>query len=319
MKIVILDAMTLGTDIDLNRFTAFGSLEIYQTSTAEQAASRLKDADIAIVNKVPMNEYTLKDAASLKLISLTATGYNNVDLAYTKKHGITITNAAGYSTNSVVQHTFALLFYVMEKLSYYDAYVKSGDFCQSPVFCNFDKVFMELDHKTWGIIGLGEIGRNVAKIARAFGCRVIYYSTSGKNHNPDYEQVNFDELLAQSDIVSVHAPLNAATEQMMNYEAFKKMKRSSIFLNLGRGPIVDEDGLARALEENLIDGAGLDVICQEPMRSDNPLFTIKDSTKLIITPHIAWATHEARSRLMDKVYETIRSFLNGTPSNVVQP
>ena len=225
---------------------------------------------------------------------------------------------AGYSTQSVVQHTFAMLFYVMEKLNYYDNYVKSGDYIKSSSFTNFDKVFPELFGKTWGIIGLGEIGRNVASIARAFGCRVIYYSTSGKNSNPDYEQVTFDELLEEADVISVHAPLNITTENLMNYDAFTKMKKSAIFINVGRGPIVNEADLAKALKEDLIAGAALDVICREPMLADNPLYEVKDSCKLLITPHIAWATYEARVRLMDEVYENIIAYTKGQDRNVIK-
>lgn len=317
MNIVILDSLTLGEDIDLKQFEKIGKLSVYRTSTKEEAAKRLKDADVAIVNKVPMNEETLKEADSLKMIALTATGYNNVDFDYTRAHNITVANVSGYSTQSVVQHTFALLFYVMEKLSYYDEYVKSGEYVKSPIFCNFDRIFMELDGKTWGIVGLGEIGRGVAKIAEAFGAKVIYYSTSGKNSNPDYERVEFDELLTRSDIISVHAPLTKATEGLFDYAAFSKCKRNCIFINVGRGPIVDEEGLARALEENLIEGAALDVICKEPMSGDNPLLRIKDSNKLIITPHIAWATYEARSRLVDEVYKNITAFINGERRNVI--
>ncbi|MGN0160159.1 MAG: D-2-hydroxyacid dehydrogenase [Lachnospiraceae bacterium] len=317
MKIVILDSLTLGSDICLDQLKTLGDVTVYETSTQEQASKRLEDADIAIVNKVPMNEESLKNASKLKMIALTATGYNNVDFEYTRAHNITVANVRGYSTASVVQHTFALMFYVMEKLSYYDQYVKSGEYAKCPVFTHFDKVFMELTGKTWGIIGLGEIGRGVAKIAQSFGCRVIYYSASGKNNNPDYERVSFEELLAQSDILTIHAPLNAATENLMNYEAFKKMKKSSILVNVGRGPIVNEADLARALNEDLIAGAALDVVCKEPITSDCPLNAIKDSSKLIITPHIAWATYEARSRLMDEVYKNIESFLKGEERNVI--
>lgn len=317
MKIVILDAMTLGNDIDLKPFEQIGEVRRYETSTAAQAKERLEEADIAIVNKVPMTAQTLEHAVNLKMIALTATGYNNVDLEYVKQRGIRVANVGGYSTDSVVQHTFALMFYVMEKLSYYDQYVKSGEYEKAPVFSHFDKSFMELSGKTWGIIGLGEIGRGVAKAAQAFGCRVIYYSTSGRNNNRDYERVTFDELLAQSDILSIHAPLNAATENLMNYEAFQKMKRTAVLINVGRGPIVNEADLKRALDENLIGGAGLDVICKEPMAADNPLKEIQDSSKLIITPHIGWATYEARSRLMTEVYRNIESFLAGEERNVV--
>ena len=318
MKIVITDSLTLGDDIDLGKFDKLGDIEIYKSSTVEEAAIRLADADIAIVNKVQMNETSLKNAPKLKMIALTATGYNNVDFIYTNKRNITVANVAGYSTNSVVQHTFALLFYILEKLSYYDNYVKSGDYAKSPIFTNFDKIFVELHDKTWGIIGLGEIGRNVANVAKAFGCRVVYYSTSGKNNNSEFERVSFAELLAQSDVISIHAPLNSTTENLMNYESFTKMKRSAILLNLGRGPIVNEPDLAKALNEDLIDGAGLDVICKEPIEASNPLLTIKDSCKLIITPHIAWATYEARTRLMDEVYENITAFLRGEKRNVIK-
>ncbi len=317
MKIVILDAMTLGRDIDLKQFEQIGEVDCYDTSTVEEAKVRLAGADIAIVNKVPMTEETLADAGNLKMIALTATGYNNVDLEYVKKRKIRVANVGGYSTESVVQHTFALMFYVMEKLSYYDSYVKSGKYAKSPVFTHFDKIFMELSGKTWGIIGLGEIGRGVAKVAQAFGCRVIYYSTSGKNNNADYEKVTFDEILAQSDILSIHAPLNAATKNLMNYDAFKKMKKTAILVNVGRGPIINEEDLKRALEEELIGGAGLDVVCKEPIAAENPLNEVKDSSRLIITPHIAWATFEARSRLMKEVYRNIQSFLAGEERNVV--
>lgn len=317
MKIVILDAMTLGNDLDLSKFEKIGEVVRYETSTQEEAAERVADADIIIVNKVLMNEATLKNAEKLKMIAITATGFNNIDFNYTRTKNITVANVGGYSTDSVVQHTFALMFYVMEKLSYYDNYVKSGEYEKSPVFSHFDRVFMELKGKTWGIIGLGEIGRGVADVAKAFGCRVIYYSTSGRNNNSDYERVSFDEILEQSDILSIHAPLNQATENLMDYEAFQKMKKTAILVNVGRGPIINEADLARALDEGLIGGAGLDVICKEPMAADNPLKKMQDSSKLIITPHIAWATFEARSRLMDEVYKNIEAFLKGEARNVL--
>lgn len=317
MKIVITDSLTLGEDIDFSIFNKLGDVSIYKTSTPEETSSRLAEADIAITCKVTMNEQTLKNAPNLKMIAVAATGYNNVDLDYTRKNNIIVANVAGYSTNSVVQHTFALLFYILEKLNYYDNYVKNGEYVKSPVFTNFDKVFMEIHNKTWGIIGLGKIGRNVADIANAFGCKVIYYSTSGKNQNGTYEQVTFEQLLTQSDIISIHAPLNSATENLMNYQAFTKMKKTAILLNLGRGPIVNDADLARALQENLIDGAGLDVISKEPMDENNPLLAIKDSCKLIITPHNAWATYEARSRLLNEIYKNITSFLKGERRNVI--
>lgn len=317
MNIVILDSMTLGHDVSLDKLKSLGEVAVYESSTAEEAAVRVKDADVLIVNKVPMNENTLTDAANVRLIALTATGYNNVDLEYVKARQIRVVNVAGYSTDSVVQHTFALMFYVMEKLSYYDNYVKSGAYCNSPMFTNFDRVFMELAGKTWGIIGLGAIGRGVARAAESFGCKVIYYSASGKHYETPYEQVDFEGILSRSDVLSIHAPLNEATGNLINYAALRKMKRNAILINVGRGPIVNEEDLVRALEENLIGGAGLDVVCREPIPADSPLLKIKDSTKLIVTPHIAWATYEARCRLLDEVYENIVAFLNGELRNVI--
>ena len=252
---------------------------------------------------------TIGNADHLKLVCVTATGTNNLDKEYLAKRGIEWRNVAGYSTETVAQHTFALLFFLMEKLSYYDDYVKSEQYVGDVMFTHFSNVFHELNGKTWGIIGLGNIGRRVAEIAKLFGCRVIYYSTSGKNNNADYERVSFEELLAQSDVVSVHAPLDENTKGLMNYEAFSKMKKTAIFLNLGRGPIVVEKDLADALKEGLIAAAGLDVLSVEPMSVDNPLREIKDSEKLIITPHIAWASVEARTRLMEIICNQIKEYM----------
>lgn len=318
MKIVIMEADTLGKDVDMSMFQALGEVTIYGESDPLQNAERIKDADIIIVNKVPMNEEILKTAKHVKLICLTATGTNIVDFPYVNSRNITVTNVRGYSTQSVIQHTFALFFYVYEKLSYYDNYVKSGEYARSDIFSNFDKKFNELYGKTWGIIGLGEIGRGVAKVAELFGCRVIYYSTSGKNQNRDYEKVDLDTLLKTSDVVSIHAPLNADTLDLIGKEELMKMKDTAILLNLGRGPIVNQEALAEALLKDEIGGAGLDVLTVEPMRADNPLLQVQDSTKLIITPHIAWATVEARKRCAEEVYQNIVAYQNGMERNVVK-
>lgn len=318
MKIVIMEANTLGDDVDLSVFSELGEVIVYGESNQAENAKRIEDADVVIVNKIPMNAGILDTAKNLKLICLTATGTNNVDFEYTNARNITVTNVKGYSTQSVVQHTFALLFYVYEKLSYYDTYVKSGEYTRSDIFSNFDMKFHELHGKTWGIVGLGEIGRGVAAIAKLFGCKVIYYSTSGKNKNSDYKQVDFDTLLAISDIVSIHAPLNAATKDLFNEASINKMKKDAILLNLGRGPIVNQDALADALLSNKIAGAGLDVLTVEPMAADNPLLKVQDRTKLIITPHIAWATVEARQRCADEVYLNLKAFLNHEERNVVR-
>jgi glycerate dehydrogenase len=317
MKILILDTVTFGDDIDLSKFSELGDVVKFGQSTQEEAAQRLEtyNPDVVVVNKVMMNEQVLQAAPNVKMIAETATGYNNIDIEYAKKRGITVANAAGYSTQSVIQHTFALCFYLLEKLRYYDEYVKSGAYEKSPSFTHFAKVFTELYGKTWGIIGLGTIGRGVADVAKAFGCKVVYYSASGRSYDTQYERVEFNELLEQSDFISIHAPLNEKTENLMDYQAFGKMKKSAILLNLGRGPIVNDTDLTRALEENLIAGAGLDVITKEPITAENPLNIIKDSSKLIITPHIAWATFEARTRLMNEVYENIRAFVKGEDRN----
>ena len=308
MKIVFLDAKTIGDDIDLSGFGQFGEVVKYEYSTPEQARSRARDADVIVLNKVLVNEQTIGEASHLRLVCVTATGTNNLDKAYLDQRGIAWRNVAGYSTETVAQHTFALLFYLWEKLPYYDEYVKSEKYVADRMFTHFARAFHELNGRTWGVVGLGAIGRRVADIAGMFGCRVIYYSTSGKHDAPGYARVDFDTLLVQSDIVSVHAPLDANTEHLMNADAFRRMKRSAIFLNLGRGPIVVESDLAEALKSGEIAAAGLDVLTAEPMTADNPLREIKDSGKLIITPHIAWASVEARTRLMKQVEQNIREF-----------
>lgn len=310
MKIVFLDAKSIGEDIDLSGYDQLGEVVRYPYSTPEEARERTRDADVIILNKTEINEQSIGEADKLKLVCVTATGTNNLDKAYLAERGIEWRNVAGYSTESVAQHTFALLFYLMEKLRYYDDYVKNENYVNDSMFTHFGHRFNELSGKTWGIIGLGNIGRRVADIAKCFGCRVIYFSTSGKNNQKGYNRVSFDKLLEQSDIVSVHAPLTDDTLGLMNREAFARMKPSAVFLNLGRGPIVDEAALTEALNTGMIAAAGLDVLSQEPMSEDNPLRSIKDSERLIITPHIAWASIEARTRLMEIILEQIKEFFN---------
>lgn len=308
MKIVFLDVKTIGEDIDLSGFDALGEVVKYPFSNPQEALERTVDADVIVLNKVEINEASIGNAKNLKLVCVTATGTNNLDKAYLAERGIEWRNVAGYSTESVAQHTFALLFYLLEKMRYYDEYVKSEKYIGDTTFTHFANVFHEIAGKTWGIVGLGNIGRRVAEIAKLFGCRVIYYSTSGKNNNTDYERVSFDEILAQSDILSVHAPLDENTKGLFDKAAFAKMKPSSIFINVGRGPIVVEQDLADALEEGEIAAAGLDVLAVEPMAENNPLRKIKNSEKLIITPHIAWASIEARTRLMQIICNQIKEY-----------
>lgn len=317
MKIVILEAESLGEDMVFTPFHKFGEVVIYPRSTAAEVPQRTQDADVIIANKVPICEETIRDAKNLKLVCVTATGINNLDGDYLKERGIAAYNVAGYSTDGVAQHTFALLFYVLEKLNYYDYYVKSGEYARGSCFSHFSQSFCELAGKTWGIIGLGAIGRRVAEIASVFGCKVICYSASGHKYESPYEQVEFEELLERSDFLSVHAPLNFHTENLMTLEAFRKMKKSAIFINVARGAIVNEQDLYTALTEGEIAGAALDVLVQEPMNPENPLLKIQDSNRLIITPHIAWAAKETRFRVVDEVVKNIERFMNGETKNRV--
>lgn len=309
-KIVILDGQTLG-ELDFNALKEFGDVVYYDTTKADEVVERIKDANIILTNKVVLNEDNLKEAKNLELICETATGFNNIDIVYAKNNNIAVTNVAGYSTNTVAQHTFATVLSLYDKLSYYDNFVKSGEYSNSGLFTNVSVPFYELEGKTWGIIGLGAIGRRVAKIAEAFGVNVIYYSTSGKNSNSDYKRVAFDELLKTSDIISIHAPLNNNTQGLINYDALNKMKKTSILVNMGRGPIVVEKDLARAIDEELIAGAALDVFEVEPIASDNSLVLAKNNDRLVLTPHIAWASVEARNRLFKEVINNIKAFYNG--------
>ena len=318
MKISILERDSLGIDVDMSEIDKLGEVTVYPATTVENAVEHIGDADIIIANKLPLNGETLKDAKNLKFVAQTATGTNNVDFAYTNSKGIKVANVPSYSTDSVAQHTFALLLYLVEKMRFFDDYVKNGTYSNSNCFSCLDMIYPEIAGKTWGIIGMGAIGQKVAQIATVFGCKVICYSASGRTYDMPYEQVDFDTLLAKSDILSVHAPLNKYTKGLMNYDAFRKMKTSAYFINVGRGPIVVEEDLARALEEDQIRAAGLDVLCVEPMPLDNPLLKFKDSSKIIITPHVAWATSEARQRCVDVVTENIKAFLRGEEKNVVK-
>lgn len=309
MKIVFLDRKTIGEDIDLSGFERFGEVVIYDYSSPEEVPDRVSDADIIVLNKVLINENTIGNAKNLKLVCVTATGTNNLDKDYLASRGIEWRNVAGYSTEAVAQHTFSLAFYLLEHLSYYDDYVKEERYVNDRMFTHFEKHFHEISGKTWGIVGLGAIGSRVAEIASCFGANVIYYSTSGKKHSDTYKEVDFETLLRESDILSIHAPLDENTMHLIDAKALSKMKKSAILINVGRGPIIVEKDLADALENGVIAAAGLDVLDVEPMSPENPLLRIKDSTKLLITPHIAWAAVEARVRLMQIIEKQIEEFL----------
>lgn len=316
MNIVVLEQNSIGLDIDLTIYKEFGNVTYYG-NTVHEVAERIKDADIVIANKARLDEESMKDAPNVKLICEFATGYDNVDLEYCKKRGIAVANVVDYSTPAVAQHTFAMALYLLERLPYYDNYVKCGTYASQDRFSNFDKPFLELEGKRWGIVGLGNIGKKTAKIAKAFGCEVVYYSVTGKNSNQEYKRVEFDELLETCDFISVHCPLSDLTKNLIDYSAMKKMKKTAILLNVARGPVINNADLYRALTEGEIYAAGLDVLEKEPITDENPLSKIKDSEKLIITPHMAWASTESRTRLAIEVYENIKAFLNGEKRNIV--
>lgn len=317
MKIVVLEADSVGKDVSWKGLARFGELVAYGTTRDGQIAERIRDADIVIPNKCKMCEQTMRDAEQLKLICEAATGYNNIDLAYCEKRGIPVTNVRAYSTEAVVQHTFALLLQVLEQLNYYVGTVESGEYGKGESFTVMGPVFHELKGMRMGIIGLGNIGRRVAEIATAFGMEVVYYSASGRTYDVPYEAVDFPTLLSTSDVVSCHAPLNNKTKGLMNRDSFGMMKRTAIFINAGRGPIVEEEALAQALERGQIQAAALDVFETEPMPESSPLRRIKNRDKLFMTPHIAWATVEARTRLVEDVEKSIEAFLNGAPRCLV--
>ena len=317
MKIVMLDRNSLGEDMDISIFEKLGTFEAHDVADRESCKEWIKDADVVIFNKTVMNEDMLKDAPLVKLLCVTATGYDNIDIEYAKKRGIAVSNVRNYSTASVAQHTFALALYLLEKICYYDGYVKSGAYSNQLGFSNFAEAYTELEGKTWGIVGMGNIGRKVAQIAEAFGCRVIFYSASGENNTKDYERVDFDTLLQTSDFLSLHCPLSDKTKNLINKDALSKMKPSAILINVARGPVVNDQDLYDALMEGKIAGAGLDVLTKEPMEKTNPLGKFKDSRKLLITPHMAWASVEARTRCLKEVYNNIEAFINKEERNRV--
>lgn len=320
MKIVILERNSVGTDVSVDCISDFGEVTAYgNTVTVEEVKERVRDADIVIANKSPLNEETLRDAPNVKLICEFATGFDNCDLQYCSSRGIKVTNVVDYCTGMVAQHTFALALALSEKLPHYDEYVKSGAYSAQDRFSNFDLPFLELEGKTWGIVGMGNIGKRVAKIAAAFGCRVIFYSVTGKSSCTDYPQVDMDTLLAESDFLSLHCPLSGLTRNLIDADALKKMKKTAILLNVARGKVVDNTALYNALVNGEIAAAGLDVVESEPLEPSNPLSRLKDSNQLIITPHLAWASVEARTRCVRGAHENIAAFLRGESRNVVNP
>lgn len=314
MKIVITDADTVtGGDLSFDLFKKYGELTIYGLTAPEQVAERISDADILLCNKTPITAENMSAAKKLKYIGLFATGYNNIDLEYTKAHGIIVCNAPGYSTEAVAQHTFALILELLNRVSDYNHIVAKGDWIKSSTFSYFPLPISELNGKTIGIVGYGSIGKRVGDIAKAFGLKVLVCNRS-KIADNSVTQVSLDELLKASDIVTLHCPLNNDSLNMINQSTIAKMRDGAILINTGRGPLVDEQALKEALISGKLSGAGVDVLCTEPMDKDCPLLNVKNC---IITPHVAWAGFETRSRLMRLVEHNLNSFLQGKPVNMV--
>ena len=309
MKIVFLDLKTMGEVPNLHLLEQYGEVTYYETTKPEETLARIEAAEVVIVNKVELGGPILEKAKNLKLICVAATGTNNIDKEAAARRGIPVKNAVDYSSNSVAQLTFALLLHLLHKIPYFDNYVKQGGYSRSDIFTHLSNPFSEINGKRFGIIGLGNIGRQVAKIAEAFGAEVVYYSASGRNTDQPYLRLELEEFLSTADIISIHAPLNEYTDNLIHYDRLQLMKTTAILINAGRGGIVNEKDLARALDEEIIYAAGIDVFRQEPIEPDNPLLKLKAKERLVLTPHIAWASIEARTLLVEKVAHNIKEFL----------
>ena len=315
MKIVILERNTVGVDVDVSAMEQFGEVSVYTDTTPETVAERVKDADIIVANKMPLNENTLKDAANVKLIEEFATGYDNIDIEYCRSRNIAVCNVSNYSTDSVVQHTFAMALSLMESLPWYDNFVKSGGYSASGIFTYFGKEFSQLSSLTWGVAGMGNIGKKVALVARAFGAEVVCYSTSGVNNVIGYKFLDKEAFFSQCDIISLHCPLNDRTRHLVNEKTLSLMKPSAILINVARGAVVDSTSLANAIDERMIAAAGVDVMEREPISPDDPLMHVKNKERLLLTPHMAWASREARQKVVSEACKNIEAFFAGEDRN----
>ena len=305
MKIVFLDAISMG-DVSLEEIAALGDFTSYPSSTAQEARERVKEADVALLNKVVVDQTFLDAAPRLKLVCEAGTGINNIDVELCKKRGVVVRNVAGYSTDSVAQTAWMHILNLAGHAFHYQEFVRSGQYSKNPVHVDYRHPFVELAGKTLGIVGMGAIGQKVAAIARAFGMEVVYFSTSGTGHCKDYPCVSLDELLERSDVISIHAPYNERTAGLIGYEQFRKMKPTAYLVNTGRGGIAVEEDLARALDEGLIAGAALDVYVKEPLPAESPLMHLVHPERLLFSPHIAWYSKEARARLAHEMAENIK-------------
>jgi glycerate dehydrogenase len=308
MKIVFLDSATLGESVDYSAIEQFGELKLYPHTSLEQVNERVSKARVVIVNKVKMYKEQIDAAPLLKLICVAATGTNNVDTEYAKSKGVEVKNVVAYSTESVVQITFGSILALLNHTQYFDNIVKSGEYSKSPHFTDTGRSFSEIAYKKFGIIGMGTIGKRVAEVASAFGAKVMYYSTSGVPHFKKYPAVTLEELLSTSDIISIHSPLNDKTKNLISMKEIRLMKPDAIIVNMGRGGIVNEQDLAKAIDFDLIAGASTDVYEQEPIPADHPFLCVKNREKLILTPHIGWSGETAKKRLLEGIAANIEKF-----------
>lgn len=314
MEIVILDAKTLGDDITLDMFDEFGSVTVYGATAQDSVAERIKNADVVILNKIKLNESNLSAATKLRLVCITATGYDNVDTEYCHSHGIAVCNVKGYSTDSVAQVTLALALSLYTHIGEYTRYVSSGKYTESGVHNYLKPPFHEISGKTWGIVGLGGIGRQTARIASAMGCRVIAFKRSA---DEEFECVDIDTLCRESDIISVHLPLTDKTRGIIGKAQLDEMKRGAALINMARGAVIDERAAADAVKSGQLGGFASDVYSVEPMEENHPFAEIMHMENVLLTPHMAWGAYEARVRCMNEIAENIRAFLRGEMRNRV--
>jgi glycerate dehydrogenase len=316
MKITFLDAGSLGPGLDLARFSRWGEATFWDNTSRDERLGRLVSARVAVANRVPFDEELFAGCPDLRLVLLTATGFNNVDLEAARRHGVAVCNVVGYSTESVAQHTFALLLALMEQTSWLDGFAKTR-WAGSTTFEHLDRPFHEIGGKVWGIVGLGNIGRRVSDLARAFGALPRYFSTSGADRLSELPRQDLETLLRSSDIVTIHSPLNDKTRGLLGDRELGWMKPSAYLVNVGRGGIVNEAALARALDAGTIAGAALDVTLPEPPETSNPLLALRHPERLVLSPHLAWASVESRNRCLDEVELNLQAWLDGERRNRV--
>ena len=312
-KIVLLDAGTLGADVDLSPLYALGEVVCYETTDPDKITKRLAGADVCVVNKLKLGESNLA-GTGIKIICEAATGYDNIDLAYCKKAGIAVCNVPGYSTHSVAQLTVAMVLSLVNHLPQYREFVHSGAYAAQSVANRLVPVWHELKGQVWGIVGGGNIGSQVAEIAKAFGCEVI---VCRRKQDPNFETVDIDSLCERADIISLHLPLSEQTRGMINARRIAKMKKNAIVINVARGAVTDEAALVQAIEEERIGGIGIDVFSVEPLPKNSPYYRIADKENVILTPHTAWGSYEARCRCVREMAENAKTFFAGGNRNRV--